>query len=223
MPDLLDDVLRFPAALPPSDVGDNAVAAEVVAPEHDIDPGFKGVLPLCGQILHNKAGVLPDVHSHLPYNKPFPHKLCQLKDVVGAKNNVHKPIALFYLLHHLGFLHHAAAQGDEHVGILLFQRVQIAQVTVYPLVGIFPDCAGVIEDKIRMLVLCLQKANPAQDPHKFFRVAGVHLAAEGLSKKAWATSVFPFKLPDPLPAFCHEVVLSGRFFCGRLCIHIYFI
>ena len=53
-------------------------------------------------------------------------------------------------------------------------------------------------------------------------------APERLSKKAWATSVFSFKLPNPFPAFCHKVILTGRFFCRRFLrrvdrVKIYFI
>ena len=53
-------------------------------------------------------------------------------------------------------------------------------------------------------------------------------APERLSKKAWATSVFPFKLPNPFPAFFHKIILTGRFFCRRFLrrvdrVKIYFI
>ena len=51
---------------------------------------------------------------------------------------------------------------------------------------------------------------------------------ERLSKRERATSVFPFKLPNPFPAFCHKVILTGRFFCRRFLrrvdrVKIYFI
>ena len=52
------------ASLPAAHIGYNAVAAEIIASEHNIDTGFEGILPLRRQILHNLIGIFPNVNDH---------------------------------------------------------------------------------------------------------------------------------------------------------------
>ena len=132
---------------------------------------------------------------------------------MGAENQIHEPITLLQLLHHRRFLHHAAAQGDFHMGIFFLNGIQKSQPPVYLLVCIIPDRAGIVENKLRMLIFCHLISNFLQNTDKLLTVPGIHLTPERLSKRERATSVFPFKLPNPFPAFCHKVILTGRFFC----------
>ena len=95
-------------------------------------------------------------------------KFCQLVDIVGSENHIHKAVRLLDFFNHLIFLHHAAAKADEHAGIFLFQAVQIAQTAIYPLICIFADCTGIIEDQIGLLRICLYKARLQKNPLQLF-------------------------------------------------------
>ena len=59
-----------------------------------------------------------------PFSFLFPrlqagaYQLRQLENIMGAEDQIYVAVALFDLLHHLLFLHHAAAQSDHHVGVL---------------------------------------------------------------------------------------------------------
>ena len=117
LPDLRDDLLRAAAALPASDVRHNAVAAEIVAAKHDIHAGLESVLPLHRKILHNPVRLLPDIHHHLLVEGAG-QQLRELVNIVGSEDKVHKAVALLYLLHFLRFLHHTAAEGDLHPGMI---------------------------------------------------------------------------------------------------------
>ena len=98
---------------------------------------------------------------------------------MGAENNIDKAVTLLKLLHHFRLLHHAAAETDYHMGILLFQAVQIAQPSVNTLICILADCAGIIKNKVGFLALPLRKSGFQEDSHQLFRIMGVHLASEG--------------------------------------------
>ena len=52
LPYLPQYLLRFPAALPSPHIGNNAVAAEIVAAKHNVDTRLKGILPFHRKILH---------------------------------------------------------------------------------------------------------------------------------------------------------------------------
>ena len=160
---LPQDFLGFAASLPPPHIGHNAVAAEIVAAKHDIDPGFKGIFAVRGQILHNLVRPLPHIHKHfplfpgagsfLPAGQAAVHQLRQLKHIVGAEDQIHKGIALFDPLHLVGLLHHAAAQAHNGPRMALLPAPGLSQVAVDLQVCILPHRAGVVEDQVRLLIL----------------------------------------------------------------------
>ena len=45
-------------------------------------------------------------------------QLCQLKNIVGPKDQIHIAVALSDLFYHFLFLHHTAAERDHHMGML---------------------------------------------------------------------------------------------------------
>ena len=62
--DLPDDILRITASLSAADIGDNTIAAEIIAAEHNIDTGFERILSLHRQIFHDLVRILPDINDH---------------------------------------------------------------------------------------------------------------------------------------------------------------
>ena len=64
-PALGENVLRLTAALPPTDVGDDAVGAEIVAPVHDGHPGLQPGIAHLGDALGDGARLLLDI-EHPP-------------------------------------------------------------------------------------------------------------------------------------------------------------
>ena len=72
-------------------------------------------------------------------------------------------VALPYLLYHLGLLHHAAAEGDEHIRIFSFQTAQIAQTAVNLQIGVFSYGTRIIKHKIGIFIRSLDKAGFLQD------------------------------------------------------------
>ena len=97
-----------------------------------------------------------------------------------SKDQVHKTITLLDFLHHRRFLHHTAAEPDHHVGIFLFQGMEIAQPAIYPEIGILPDRTGVINYKIRRFTVAFYVTDFFQYPPELLGIPGIHLAAEGV-------------------------------------------
>ena len=149
--DLTENFLRLPAVLPSSDIGNNAVRAEVVAAVHDVYAGLKEIFPVCRKFFDHLIGFLQDIHHHALILKDTIQKLCQLIHVVGSENQINKAEALLQAVHHLLLLHHAAAQADNHMGVPVLQGVQIAQAAVDPGIGVFPYRAGIIENQVSLL------------------------------------------------------------------------
>ena len=61
---LPNDILRITAAFPAADLGDNTIAAEIIAAEHNIDTGFERIFSLYRQIFHDLVRILPDINDH---------------------------------------------------------------------------------------------------------------------------------------------------------------
>ena len=57
--DLTDDGLRITAPLPSPDIRNDAVAAEVIAAEHNIHAGFERIFTLAREILHDLVRIFP--------------------------------------------------------------------------------------------------------------------------------------------------------------------
>ena len=96
-----------------------------------------------------------------------------------SEDQVDKGIALFDLLHNMLFLHHAAAETDDHISLFLLDAVQMTETAVDVLVCIFTDCTGVVNDKVRLvLIVRILKAGCGENSPDLFGIAGVHLTPE---------------------------------------------
>ena len=92
--DFPDNVLRLPAPLPATHIGHNAVAAEIIAAEHDVDARPEGVFPLNGKLLHDLLRILPDIYNHAAVLHTFRQKLREFKNIVGTEDQIHEAVAL---------------------------------------------------------------------------------------------------------------------------------
>ncbi len=121
--DLTQDILRLPAPLPPAHIGHDTIAAKIIAAKHNVHAGLIAVLAFYRQIFHDFIRPLPDIHNHIFGRKSPCKKFGKLKNVVGAKDQIHKPITFPYVFNHGVFLHHAAAERDFEMRFLFFQTV----------------------------------------------------------------------------------------------------
>ena len=178
--DLTDDGLRITAPLPPADIGNDAVTAEVIASEHNIHAGFERIFPFAWKILHDLVRIFPYIDDGAAGFHPGGQQFREFKDIVGPENEIHETIAFFQLLHHFRLLHHAAAQRDHHMGIFLFDPAKLSQAAVDALVCIFPDRTCIVDDEIRLLLIrFFHVADALQDAGQLLGIPGVHLASEG--------------------------------------------
>ncbi len=155
--------------------------------------------------------------------KHFRQKLRKLVDIVGSENQIHKAIAFFDFFNHGKLLHHTAAKSHLHVMVFLFQAVDVAQAAINSLVGIVPYGTGIVNNKIRVFVLRRQITDAFKNPGQLFRIPGIHLTPESYHRRSKRTpQAFALRFHIPA-AFCHKIVLTGRFVFRRLRIYIYFI
>ena len=143
--------------------------------------------------------------------------------VVGAEYQPHIPVIPADLLDHVLLLHHAAAQTDHHARILLPVCRQRSQAPVDTDIGILPDGAGVVEDKVSVLGRALLIACKLQDPAKLLGVPLIHLASEGyntggqLSSKLFFLPGYQLPCPVDEPGLSKRAVLLGRLVHGPGC------
>ncbi len=213
---LPQDILRLAASLPPPHIGDNAVAAKIVAAKHDVNPRFKEVFSLRRKILHNLVRILPDIDDHLLRLQAAKEKLCEFINIVSAKDQIDKAVALFQLFHHRGLLHHAAAESDPHTRIFLFQAVKKPKSSVNLLVRVIPDCAGIVDHKIRVFVGDGLIAHLLQNTCQLLAVPCIHLTAHVDYTGLGTAAMFLCESIRPLPAFCHKIILPFRLCQRRL-------
>ena len=190
--DLRQDVLRPAGALTPPDVGHDAVGAKVVAAVHDGHPGLHPARPAHRQPFGNgSVGVLRLKHPPSAQVHPV-EQLGELPQSMGAEHQVHMPIGLAQLLHHMGLLGHAAAQADDLVGVAPLPVDQRAHVSQHPLLGMLPDGAGVDDDdigvlvRVRHLIAHLRQHAPDQLRVRLILLTpiGVHIGGGGVGQPA---------------------------------------
>ena len=99
---------------------------------------------------------------------------------MGAENEVDKAITLLYLFDIGLFLHHAAADRDLHSLAVLFEMSGPSEPAEDTLVGVVPDCTGVINKKISVFRRCLFKTGTPENTDDLLRIPGVHLTSESL-------------------------------------------
>ena len=181
--DFVQDDLRLPGALPPTDVGHDAVGAEVVAAVHDAHPRLHPLLAHQGDALGDGAGLVGNVEDAPPAGHQAVEQLREPPEGVGAEDQIHLPVGVLDLLRHVGLLGHAAAHADELAGLGPLGVHQRAQVAQHPLLGVLPDGAGVDDNQVG-LRLALGELVPhlAEVAPQPLRVGLVLLAAVGVHK-----------------------------------------
>ena len=210
-PDLREDVLRFPAPLPSSDIGDDAVSAEIVASVGDIHPGLEAQLPLHRHMVGVVVRPLLRVDDPVLFRQTAVEKLREAPKVVGPEDQVHKAVACPYPDHLVRFLHHAAADADQHVRMVLLKMLDLPQMAVELLVRVLPDGAGVEEKDVRLFGLRLLRADLREDPGQLLRVPCVHLAAHGGDMERRSPSGLLLSLCNTGLQFLQEKLLTRSF------------
>ena len=173
-------MLGLPALLPAPHVGHDAVGAEIVAAVHHRDPGPGIPVPADGDALQDLLPFAAPEEHPLGLGEVGAEHLRQTVDDVGAKDDIHKGIALFQALRHVLLLGHAAAHGDDNRRPAALDVLQSAHVAEHPVLRVFPHGAGVEENEIRVLgTVCKGKTHFSQQALDLFPVRHILLAAVG--------------------------------------------
>ena len=112
-------------------------------------------------------------------------------------------------------LHHTSAERDLHIRCSVLETVQIAQPAVDAVVRVLPHGAGVVDDKIRLLGLHRHVADLAEHAAELFRVARIHLAAEGDHAEGQRTLRRAALLAEQPGGEIQIVSLAQGFLCRR--------
>ena len=92
---LANDIFGITASLTSTHIRYDTVAAEIIASEHDIDAGFKRILPLYREVLHDLVRVLPDINRHgIRFHRRH-NQLCKFVDIMCSEDQIHKAVAFF--------------------------------------------------------------------------------------------------------------------------------
>ena len=175
--DLGNHFLQRPGPLPPPHVGYDAVGAEVVAAEGDVDESRERIGSVGGQALAYGEALL------LREDQPLvvqcaQHQLRQPPQHVGAEDEVHEGEPPHDLLRHIRLLHHAAADTQDQPRVLLLPLLQRADVGQQPLFRMVPHTAGVEQNDVgRVPALGGRVAHLLQQPRDGLGIPHVHLAA----------------------------------------------
>lgn len=98
--------------------------------------------------------------------------------VVGAEDDVDVRVFFQYPGDYDFFLRHASAQDDQQIGIFRFQMLYPSQLPEYPVLGVFPDRAGVEDYDIgRALFFRGPEIHRFQQAGHFLRIGQIALAA----------------------------------------------
>ena len=196
---LAHDVRGHTAALTPAHVRDNTVGTKIIAAVHDRHKGLKTAVVLhrnllvqggIGAVFH---GVPPDAAPPLDENTV--EKLRQAPRGIAAHHKVHIGVAHFQLFADLLLLGHAAGQGNNKVGLLLFEALERPHIAEYPLLGVFPDGAGIVEDQVGLPdVIGKAVAQLRQHALEPFPVINALLAPEGMNMGQRRGFVMPSKV-----------------------------
>ena len=114
--DLGHHLQKLPGTLAPPHVGHDAVGAEVVAAEGDVDEGGEWIGPPGGQPLADGEPLLRSQDQPLAV-QGAEHQLRQPPQHVGTEDKVDEGEPAHDLLGHVRLLHHAAADAEDQIGI----------------------------------------------------------------------------------------------------------
>ena len=179
---LLQNILRLPAALPSAHIRHNTVTAKIIAAEHNVDARLKRIFPLARQILDNLLRFLPHVcHSSVRLDLRI-EKLRQFVNIVRAENEVDKRITFLYPLHFVRLLHHAAAERYLHTRIRFLMIFQIPQPPINFQVSIFPYGTRIVHNKIGYRPVDFRITDIFQYRRHLLRVLSIHLTSQRLHR-----------------------------------------
>ena len=184
LPHLVDDPLRVAAAFPATDVGHDAVGAEVVAAVHDGHPGAGAALADHRHTLGNGAVLILHGEHPAPLGIDLIQQLGELPQGLRAEHQIHMAVGLAHLLGHLRPLRHAAAQADHLRRVGLLRVGQRTQIAVHPLLRVVADGAGVQHHHVRLgRIVGERTPHGPEHTHNVLAVGHVLLAAEGVHQR----------------------------------------
>ena len=204
-----NDILGLAAPLPAPDIGHDAVGTEVVAAIHDADPGFEGAGAHHRQTLGNGTSLVLRGKDPLPGVQDPVQQGGELPQVMGGKDAVHMDVALADFFRHGGLAHHAAAEENLLARMAALGVDQRAHVAQNPLLGVFPDGAGVDDNDVGPFLAVLHGvAALLQHTADAFGIGFVLLTAVGVHKgRGHNAGRFP-----ALPDAAAEVLLLAQLF-----------
>ncbi len=178
---LAHDLLRLAAALAATDVGHDAVRAEVVAAVHDAHPCAHAADAVDGDILRDAARLIVDGKDAAALGVGAVQKLGEAPLGLRAEHEIDVAVAAFYLFRHARLLRHAPAQADDLVGI---RRLGVRELAEHPVNGflrVLADGAGVHQHDVGALRIVGEvTAHLAQHSHQPLAVCHVLLTAVGV-------------------------------------------
>src|SRR5665647_2774558 len=137
-------MLRLAAAFPASDIGHNAIAAEVVASVGNADRTNQMLTAQAWQPFGRKKIILPDIANHFALLHRLPEQFSKLMNRVRSKDQIHLTVTFFDLFRHLRLLYHTPADRDQQLRVAFFQSFQTAQLTEHPILGALSHTAGTV-------------------------------------------------------------------------------
>ena len=172
------------AAFPSPDVGDNAVGAEVVAAVHDGQPCLESPVPSYRKVFADGVVVLREFKHPLAARERAIEQLRKAGYDVRAEDEIHMGIARADFVGDGLLLHHTAAQGNDELGVAVFDGLKRADVAEHPVLGVFPHGAGVEENEVRLFgVVGEVKAHLRQHTVDALPVRHIALTAVGMGKR----------------------------------------
>ena len=121
------------------------------------------------------------------------------------EDEIHHAVGVFELVRHVLLLHHAAAHGDDLVGVRRLGVGQRADVPEHALLGVLAHGAGVENHEVRLrAVIRKAEAHVRKIAAQLFAVGLVLLAAEGVHHRERADAAREIGLAD----LCADLALA---------------
>ena len=150
-------------------------------------------------MISESVPLLRRINDTLIFGLDRVEQLRKLPDVMRAEDKIHKAIFLLNPEHLVLFLHHAAANPDQHIRIQFFEMLHDTEMPVELLVGIFPHRAGIKEENVGVFGRNLLTADFRENAGELLRVARIHLAPHRRDVVAHGTA-------EPLLLFFYRIL-----------------
>ena len=111
------NILRLAAPFTASDIGHNAVGAEIIAAIHDGNPCFQGVVADLGDTFGDRACFIFYEIGALADKQHSMQNLGELPQVMGGEHTIHMREALLDPIYHMSLACHTAAQENLLAGV----------------------------------------------------------------------------------------------------------